>query len=88
MEAVAEADPLLDPVPDESARGDEWASGDWAVGGAPTAPLGAAGAPHGPSAPATPAGPQAPAPQDAPADDTTVGSHALFTDHADPDSSG
>jgi hypothetical protein len=136
VEAVAEADPLLDPVPDENSWGDEWASGDWAVGGAPPAAPGAGESQHGvaATAPATPAttgpdgstagprvitagpgGPVAgapapdratsagphtptagadqhgvtagafsPAPQATPADDATIGSHALFTDHAGP----
>jgi hypothetical protein len=60
VEAVAEADPLLDPVPDEHDWSDEWASGDWAVGGAPTAAPDAVAGPDGSTArgtPATPAGP-------------------------------
>jgi hypothetical protein len=130
VEAVAEADPQRDPVPDENSWGDEWASGDWAVGAAPTAAPGAvesptapattghdgsAAGPHGitagPSDPVTgapapddrasttSAGPHrpaaadprgatastfSPAPQATPADNTPVGSHALFTDQADP----
>jgi hypothetical protein len=72
VEAVAEADPLRDPVPDENSWGDEWASGDWAVGGAGESPQDPTPATRGPhNVTAGPGGPVAGAPRPA----TSSGPH-------------